>query len=499
MTKTTDRTITKLGGAPFLRRDRAFSAFLVVFALGATAPFALAQPKAADAKKPAAAGSASASAPAGSNAPPPSLHVSAIVHVATEVATALGPLPSGALVAVSPLTSDVPAPKGEELALRVANQIAGRVGAQAHPQPVSLAVARGVSGRAASLVYVQLEIAKGELRATADLYPVVSNGWERLRNPVPGPRAHGFAGAPLDAEIRTFLQPILLEQASLHKAKHEETDVLAVGCGDLDGDGGLELVLATRTRVVLGKLRGGKFAAVRATPWSQLATRAPVPMREPTASIVVSRPTAIRGPGELLVGTTDRGGVAVDPSLVMKRQLSGLPIPGMNGDACALALPEHSAFEGHAVTCVPPTKGDPAVVMPTPASRFDAASAMDLIGKDGAVTQVIAAREPSGKLRLRRIDDPKAKPFDAPIDGVGAQIALADLDLDGTPEIAFSGDGVERETDALIIWSWTKTGFVQRLKFQSKDAVRAIAACPPEERGVPGIVAVVGSELWLVR
>ncbi|MBX3258608.1 MAG: hypothetical protein KF782_02750 [Labilithrix sp.] len=466
---------------------RALALTLGTLALG-LAPLALAEPAPA---KPPAKPPASAPPPA---PPPPPVHASAIVHIATEIAKGLGDVPPGALVAVSPLVSDVPAPKADELVVRVGAQIAGRLGvAQAHPQPATLAAARGVSGRAASLVYVQLEIAKGELRATADLYPVVSNGWERLRNPAPGPRAHAFAGAPLDAEVRTFLQPIVLEQAKLHKAKHEETDVLAIGCGDVDSDGGNEIILATRARVVMGKLRGGKLAVYRATPWTELASRVPVPMREPIASVVVPRGHR----GELLVGMTDRGAVAVDAALVTRRQLTGLPIPGADGDACAAASPEVGAFEGSGVACAPPAKGEPAPVLPLPAARFDAVASLDLVGKDGAITQVVAAREPTGKVRLRR-SDASGKSMEAPIDGAGAQIALADLDLDGTPEIAFSGDNAE--TDVVAVWSWRAgSGLVQRLRYPTKEPVRAIAACPPEEKGLPALVAVVGGEVWLVR
>ena len=433
-------------------------------------------------------------------APPPQVaapRTGAIVHLATEIASALGQVPAGALVAVSPLVSDMPAPKGDELAVRLATQLAGRLGAaQAHPAPVTLPVARGVSGRAASLVYVQLELVKGELRATADLYPVVSNGWERLRNPAPGPRAHGFAGAAIDAEVRTFLQPIVLEQASLHKAKHEEVDVLAVGCGDLDVDGGLEIVLATRTRVVVGKLAGGKLVVTRATPWAQLASRAPVPLREPLASVVVS-PRVHRG--EVFLGSTDRGSVALDAALLAKRQLSGLPIVGADGDACVAPIPDASAFDGPGIACTPAApvgKGDPPAVLTLPAPRFDAVASLDLVGKDGSVTQIVAAREPSGRLKLRRSDG-SGKTQEAPIEGAGAQVVLADLDLDGYPEVVVSADAPE--ADALIVWSWKSGGLVQRLKYPTKDPVRAVAACPPEERGAPALVAVVGSEVWLVR
>ena len=169
-------------------RKGAVAFWLLAFA--AVTPVVHAQPKKAE--KPGAATRASASASASASAPP--VKGTALVRVAIQIASDIGAVGPDTLVAVSPIASDVAIPKGDELANRLNAQIAGRLNAQAHPQPVALSVARGVSGKAASLVFVQLEIAKGELRATADLYPVVSNGWERLRNPLPGPRAASSGG-----------------------------------------------------------------------------------------------------------------------------------------------------------------------------------------------------------------------------------------------------------------------------------------------------------------
>jgi hypothetical protein len=455
---------------------------------------------------------AQAAPPPPPRAPAPApLHAGAIVHIAHEIAQGIGGVPAGVVVVASAIASDIPAPKGEELAVRIAAQVAGRLaGAKAHPQPSTLAVARGLSGRAASLVYLQLEIAKGELRVTADLYPVVANGWDRLRNPVPGPRAHAFAMAPLDAEIRGFLVPVLLEHAAVHKIKHEAGDVIAVGCGDVDGDGGLELVLVTRTNVAIARIRAGKLVVQRAAPWSTIASRAPVPMREALASVLVS-PLGHRG--EILVGTTDRGGVAVDATLVARRQLTGLPVVGGDGEACTAAIPDSSAFEGNAVPCDPPLAPsvvagsaaknvtapvEPPPVFVPPAARYDAIAALDAVARDGSVAHVVAVREPSGKLRLRRQDaSGSARPLEIVIEGAGAQIALVDLDLDGVPEIVTTSDSAD---DQVLVSSFTKSGqLTPRLRFPAKEGVRAIGVCPPEDRGLPGLVAVVGSEVWLVR
>ncbi len=426
---------------------------------------------------------------------PPTAPASAIARVAQEIARGIGAAPGGVLVVASPLVSDISAPKGDELAVRVATQIAGRFEvARAHPQPAALPLARSLGGRAASLVYVQLEIAKGSLRATADLYPVVSNGWDRLRNPVPGPRAHAFATAPLDAETRSFLTPILLEQAKIHKAVHEEGEVLAIGCGDVDDDGGLEVAMVSRSRVTLARVRGDRVVIERQAPWAKLAPRVPVPMREPLAYVLVS-PRGHRG--EILVGSTDRGGLALDVELVPKRPLTGIPVPSGDGEACAVVVPDASVFDGHAVACTEPERGEPRVVLQAPAPRYDAIAAVSLVTRSGTVSEVVASREPSGKLRLRRSDPGAAKPLEATLSGIGAQVALLDLDLDGVPEVATSLDSAD---DALVISSWNATGqFAPRLRLPAKEGVRAIAACPPEERGIPALVAVVGNEVWLVR
>lgn len=483
-------------------------------ALVLLASHALAQTAEKKAPAPPRAAPASSAAPTPTPAPPNAApaHAGAILHIAHEIAQGLGQVPAGAVVVASAIATDVPAPKGDELAVRIAAQVAGRIGvAKAHPQPGALAVARGLSGRAASLVYLQLEIAKGELRVTADLYPVVSNGWERLRNPVPGPRAHAFAMAPLDAEIRGFLVPVLLEQASVHKIKHDEGDVLAVGCGDVDGDGGLELVIVTRARVAIAKVRAGKLVVQRAAAWSTIASRAPVPMREPLASVLVSPPGHR---GEILVGTTDRGGVAVDAALVARRQLTGLPVIGGDGDACTTPSPDAGAFDGNAVACdlpvvTRPAAGsaaakaaaaktvEPPTVFVPPTARYDAIATLDAVARDGSVAQIVAAREPGGKLRLRRQDAGGAKPIEVTIDGAGAQLAVVDLDLDGVPEIVTTSDGPE---DLVLVSTFTKTGqLTPRLRFPAKEGVRAIGVCPPESKGLPGLVAVVGSEVWLVR
>jgi hypothetical protein len=336
-------------------------------------------------------------------------------------------------------------------------------------------------------VYLRPELAKGQLRVTADLYPVLKNGWDRIRIPAPAPRAHAFAEAPIDAEVRAFLPAIPLEQAQLHKSQHDQGDVLAAACGDLDGDGGMDLVLVSRERVAVGKLEGGRFAVARAAAWSALMPRASVPMREPLAGAAIAV-------GALLVGITDRGGVALDKALAPERPaLSGIPVAMGGALGCARPVADASAFEGDVTAC----RGAPQILASPPMKRWDAFGEALVVGKDGAPRAFWANREPGGKLRLRFGDATTT------LDSAGAEMAVGDLDQDGLPEIVTSTDAPGE--DAIVVQSWVPGGPAQpagvrvRARWAAPAGVRALCTCPPEERGAPALVAVVGGEVWLLR
>lgn len=407
--------------------------------------------------------------------------------IATRAAASVVPADQALLVVASPLTSDQGAPHGDDLALRVATVLAGKLGAaaRAHPRVASLAVARAAAGHSAGLVYVAVQIEKGELRATVDLYPVVANGWDRLRASAPSPRTHGFASAAIDAEIRTFLPAVLLEQAQIHRAHHDETDVLAAACGDLDGDGGMEIAIVSRARVVVGHVRGKvgeeKFVSARSADWSALAPRVPTPLREPLGGAFF-RDLA------LFVGTSDRGGVELGPDLSGRSALRGIPISGSNKPICARVDVATSGFFGDLKGCSLASDSASALASPTP--KFDALAAATVVDRHGAARDVVTARGSDGKLVVRLGSASRS------FDEVGAQVAVGDLDQDGIPEIVTTRDGSD---DAIQIWSYDGTQTRERKKIPAEDGVSALAICPPEANGVPALVAVVGSEVWLVR
>jgi hypothetical protein len=372
-------------------------------------------------------------------------------------------------------------------------------------------------------VYVRTAIARGVLRVTVDVYPSMGNAWDRIRNPLPAPTTHAVKSAPIDAQVRAYLAPLALEQATVDRARHDEGEVLAAACGDAYGDGDNEVVLVSAARVTLGRIRAGRFVAEQASSWTALGPAVPVPMREPIADAAIA-------PGTVAVGSTTRGGLRLTPALAAPTPLAGLPVWGGDDIVCLRPEPSAGAFDGAPVECS--LRADARPRMAVPAPRFDAFGAALVNDAQGNARTVVAVREPSGRVRLKVGDA-----LGVPEGTFGAQLAVGDLDQDGVPEIATSADiaagsALGRGDDAIDIATWSPgssaspgaagaqggaTGspgvpgpsggptpganpdLRSRFHLAAPGGVRALAMCPPGEHGEPALVAVVGNEVWIVR
>jgi hypothetical protein len=342
--------------------------------------------------------------------------------------------------------------------------------------------ARNAAARSTAVVYLQVELQKGVLRVTADEHPVVSNSWDRVRNPQPPPRSHAFAQAPIDAEVRSLLTPIALERSAVHRYRQDDAEIAALACGDTDGDGGLELLLVSRSKVALGRFRNGRLVLDRSALFSQLGPRAAVPLREPLGAAVM-----LKDPARLWVAHSDHGAFVLDAELRNVQALPGFPVAFGAAVACAKLQPEQSAFDGALVRC----EGSAADTMYDPRiGPFDGAQVLHLRSPAGVEHVVSALREPGGRLRVR-MDEAQLN-----IEGAGAQFAIGDLDLDGWPEIITSSEGTD---DAVHVQTWDGTQLRTRLRLAAPAGVRAVTVCPAEDRGAPALVAAVGAELWVVR
>ena len=435
-------------------------------------------------------------APGASPPPPPGGPKPAIARIAESLARDLEGAAARALVVASPPVADTPAPRGAQLAAALAAQLAGRrgKGTRAHAEPAPLAAARELARAESALVYLTVEIAGGQLKVSADVYPVPGTVWSRLRDPSPGPRAHAFAQSPLDAEIRGYLAPIPLTSASVERGKNFESDVVALACGDLDDDGAPEIVSVSRRRVTALRLKGGKVQILASRNWPDLAGVNPAPYREPIAfATLVPRGQDGDGPVLLDVGLTDRAkSVRLDGKLQIAGAFAGIAVPDAEGSAC-------TRMWGLTVTgpLVPCSDGDPEVAAASVGGQYDAFASARLFAPGGAPFAVWAGRE-ARVLEVR--DDAGHR---ATLDSAGAQIAVGDLEQDGDPEIISSLDVANPLDDAVVVRSWPRLAPggkpVERLRIPAAAGVHAIAVCPPDGPGRAPFAVATTDEIWVVR
>ncbi len=395
----------------------------------------------------------------------------------------LGPVAGPGIVVAAPLTSDEPGDT-EGLPVHLATLIAAKLGTgvTAHPQSATLAVARGVVGPAKTLIFVRASVAMGAVHVAADLYSEAANVWDRVLYPGTALVRQAAATARIDVQTRAWLPPLALNRAQVQRFRLDEDDVFAAACGDVDANGRDELLLVSRHRVLLGHLEDGAFSAQKTVGWSDLAARAPVPLREPLCGAVAEE-------GSILVGSTDYGGVALSTDLSKLGPLAGIPVWAGRPNSCLVAQPSAGAFDGAPIDCAP--SRDPKPTMAVPAPRFDAFAATDVVSANGDVRRLVAVREPSGRLKVRLGDESSGVP------GLfGASLAVGDLDQDGTPEVVTTtGAG-----DAIDVLTFAGAGGPEtRIHLSTPEPVRALTLCPPRDHGAPALAAVVGREVWLVR
>lgn len=409
---------------------------------------------------------------------------SALGELSCELGQALGKIPTGALVVAAPLTVDARPTDAALLAARIVSVTAGALGLQSSSEAATLARARTLAARAGTLVHVLPEIQRGELRLTVDVYPVPKSFWDRVRDPLPNPRAHAFASRRIDAELRTFFPPVPLVAKHTDKATTGEPSPVAVACGDLDGDGALEAVLVGRSRAQVGRVRSGRFIASATAAWTQLSPLSRAPLREPIASVSIE-------PGRFVdIGISDRlDAVRLDATFTHKAKLGRkLPWPG---GGCSKIV--GTSFRPEIEVCGP---GDEASKPPELEKPGDALAGAVILAKDGKPRRVRALRVFNESTILIRDDAGKS----AKLEGAGAQLAIGDLDGDGQPEILSSSDTLDETGDALVVHTFQDDAkLVERFRIAVPTGVRALATCPAEGPALASVLVATPGELWVIR
>jgi hypothetical protein len=414
---------------------------------------------------------------------------SATSEIACELGAALAKAPPAMLVVASAIRSDTELRDGNALARRVASVVAGALeataarGARTASEPADLGRARAMARSAAALLHLEIELVRGELRVTAGVHRARATFWERVREPRPPPLLHAFASRRIDAEVRTFLAPVPLVVSRVDKAMTDEREPVALACDDIDGDGALELLVVGRRRLASGRLRAGRFQLLASVTWAELSAVAASPLREPIAT------AHVRG-GAVDVGLSDRAqAVRLDGRLAALEKW-GRRIPWAP-DGCVRVA---GMWLGPAVEACSTKDAKPA--LSTFGERTDAVAGALVLTKSGRARRVRAGRLFNQGVVVLRDDAGRS----ARIEGVGAQLSVADLDEDGQPELLSGADTLHATGDALIVRTWMDAGGVtERLRLAVPGGVHALAGCPREGDGMKPIALAMPGEIWVVR
>jgi hypothetical protein len=409
-------------------------------------------------------------------------HQPAMAALACEVARTLGASAPGALVVAAPLESDRPLREPGKLPLRLASLVAGRIGnsAQSDGRTATLATARGMASTRGLLLYLSPVIQDGRLRLTADLHRTQTGFWDRIRTPRPGPIAHAYAERPLDAEVASYLRVPDLVLEATHRLSFPHGTILALACGRTRPGRGLEVVALTRHRIHIGALRRAAFHAERDVAWNKLSEVAGAPLRQPLAFAII----ASHG---IDVGLSDRShALRLHPDLSLDRVLAG-QVP-WTGDTC---LQNTDGALGRPIACVPELRGE-LIQLSGRTDAFAAHRDFDAMGRPRRFT---AFRDPRSRLlTLQRagVDDASQQ-----IPGVGAQVALGDLDLDGNVEILTTEDTLDRGEDALTVRTWADGTPTVRTRSPVPTGIDAIAICPHDRRPIARILVATAQAIWV--
>lgn len=410
---------------------------------------------------------------------------SALSEIACEIARGIEVEAASTMVALAAPASDRSLSRPDELALRFARLLAGSIGQATRflPKPLPLAEARAAAKTLKRVVFVSLEVRGGELSATADVYESGQGFWDRVRHSSGSPLAHAFASRDLDGEIASFFPTIPLVTKSVERAALPTSDTVAVSCGDLNGDGSLELVIVGRRKIMQGRVRGHRFVPIAEVAWAALSPVAGAPLREPIGSARVLAGVGVR------VGVTDRASaVELGPDLSLRSPLNDvLPWPlvgciGQNGST--LTVPG------------PCARGEKTSFDIGSATDIDAIASGRVVRPDGGALTIIAFRNArDASLTLK---DSGGRALQVP--NTGAALAIFDVDRDGDPELLTSVNTLNPAEDALVVRTWARDGALHpRFQLPLPEGIRAITVCPPEGGGLSPMVVATDREVRVLR
>jgi hypothetical protein len=371
---------------------------------------------------------------------------------------------------------------------------------------------------------VEARVTFGVLQLVVSHQQVTRNIWDRTRKKM-NAVLHGntFLQERFDPELQSFFPPAPLEALRLHKATTPITEpILALACGDLDGDLGNELAVLTAEHVLRGRIKAGTFVEESRRRLRDVANHVPVPFREPLGRLALSQ-------RHLLLWHSSYQPVQINSEFALQSALTGLVFAGGPTPICMKSAPVEAAADFRTgAPCFPPqataltaSPSETTNVLKKRAEEahewIDAGDAVALgtqawsavrlrdnghivVRRDGRILKELSLKETA------KVKNGESASVSATF---GSQLALADLDLDGRLELITSlapavPSVVLLKEDAVVVSALHENdaGSVElkeRARFRVADSVRAIAVCPLEAHATQTIVAATTHDLMLIH